>query len=194
MDNADFNANRPTVPQAAPQQQQHVPHNQVHKSKAPKTSHGNKWLKGVIALVILIIVFWGGVFINQWLATKNTNKVTGMTTVDSNSYQAVFLTNGQVYFGKLTTVNQYYVTITNVFYLQVQQSVQPASNSATTTTSTTATNSSSSNNSVQLVKLGNELHGPQDEMTINRPQVLFWENLKSSGKVTQAINNYYQKQ
>lgn len=41
-----------------------------------------------------------------------------------------------------------------------------------------------------LVKLGDELHGPKDEMRINRDQVLLWENLKGDSKVTDAIKNH----
>ena len=59
---------------------------------------------------------------------------------------------------------------------QVQQQVQPS----TTSTSSTP-------QQVQLVKLGNELHGPEDAMYINRQSVLFWENLKNDGKVAKAI-------
>ncbi len=42
----------------------------------------------------------------------------------------------------------------------------------------------------QLIKLGEEVHGPEDAMIINRDQVLFYENLKPGGKVSQLIQNY----
>jgi hypothetical protein len=61
--------------------------------------------------------------------------------------------------------------------LQVQQSVQPTDKSA------------AANPQVSLAKLGSELHAPEDEMRINRDQILFWENLQDSGKVVQAIKN-----
>jgi hypothetical protein len=102
------------------------------------------------------------------------------SAIKSSEYQALFLTNGQVYFGKLTHTDSGYVKLTNIYYLQVQQTVQP------TTTTTTTPN----NQQVSLAKLGGELHGPEDSMFVSRQQVLFWENLKSDGKVTQAIKNY----
>ena len=43
---------------------------------------------------------------------------------------------------------------------------------------------------VQLVKLGSEIHGPDDAMIINKDQLLFFENLKKDGKVTDSINKY----
>lgn len=45
-----------------------------------------------------------------------------------------------------------------------------------------------------LVKLGNELHGPEDKMSINLSQVLFVEDLKVDSKVVEAIRAYELKQ
>ena len=66
-----------------------------------------------------------------------------------------------------------------IYYLRVNQQVQP-----------NAQPNSNSNDNVQLVKLGCELHGPQDQMLINADQVVFWENLKTDGLVSQAIAKY----
>ncbi len=98
--------------------------------------------------------------------------------INTKEYQAVFLNNGQVYFGRIQSLNGKYVDLTNVFYIQ-----NP--NATTTTTE-------QSNNQLQLIKLGNELHGPEDEMIVNRDQVIFWENLKDSSQVVTKIKEYYQ--
>lgn len=102
--------------------------------------------------------------------------------INKSDQQAVFLTNGQVYFGKLKTVNKQYLTLQNIYYLNVNQQVQP--NQAT------STSAANSNQSVSLVKLGCELHGPTDQMVINHDQVTFWENLKSDGQVSKAITQW----
>jgi len=96
--------------------------------------------------------------------------------LDANAYQAVFLNGGQVYFGKITNINYSTMTLEHIYYL---------SNGSfdKTTQQTSGTN-------VSLVKLGNELHKPQDKMIIERKNVTFWENLKSDGEVTKAITNY----
>jgi len=39
----------------------------------------------------------------------------------------VFLANGQVYFGKLGATGDEYVSLTDVFYLRIQQQLQPPS-------------------------------------------------------------------
>jgi hypothetical protein len=101
--------------------------------------------------------------------------------ISSNEYQAVFLNNGQVYFGKIKTLNDHFFNLTNIFYLSTQ-SAQPAASGKTATSS-----------KFSLVKLGCELHGPQDQMLINAGQVTFWENLRNNGQVVQAISKWYQQ-
>ena len=133
-----------------------------------------------LAAVVLILA---GLAVTITYGVRGLAAVRADSAIKSKEYQALFLTNGQVYFGKLTHTSSGYVKLTDIFYLQVQQTVQPSSSS---TTSSTAAN----NQQVSLAKLGGELHGPEDEMYVSREQVLFWENLKTSGKVTQAIQNY----
>lgn len=96
--------------------------------------------------------------------------------VDNTKHQAIFLNNGQVYFGSITDLNKSFLTLSNIYYLRVNQQVQPGQQA--------------SQNDVSLVKLGCELHGPQDIMIVNRDQVTFWENLKDDGQVTTAIAKY----
>ena len=99
---------------------------------------------------------------------------------DTSGYQAIFLTNGQVYFGKLTNPDSDYVTLTDIYYLQVGPQQGSATGSAAAPSTTPA-------QQISLVKLGNELHGPVDEMHISRAQVLFYEDLKADGQVVKAI-------
>ena len=123
------------------------------------------------ALILAALALW------FW----STGPTSESSQVNTKEYQAIFLTNGQVYFGKVGTINHDYLTITNIFYLQ--------SNSSTSSTSSPQP---STNNNLTLVKLGvNELHAPEDKMVINQSQVSFWENLKSSSKVVTAIGQYY---
>lgn len=131
----------------------------------------------LIVAIIAIIVLIGG----SWFAWMKM--AGGDTGIKTGQYQAVFLTNGQVYFGKVSDVNNSYVKLTDIYYLQVQQSVQPDNKNT----------DKDDQSQVSLAKLGSELHGPEDTMHISRQQVLFWENLKNDGKVVQAINSYKQE-
>jgi hypothetical protein len=74
-------------------------------------------------------------------------------------------------------MNQSYLVLTNIYYLQ--------SNSSSTSTSATA-----ANQNVTLVKLGCELHMPYDRMIINNSEVTFWENLQPTGQVAKAVATY----
>ena len=140
-----------------------------------RKNHKKVWIISIIVVVALIVIGGGG-----WWAYNTFGSPDG---VKKNQYQAVFLTNGQVYFGKLSSVNDRYINLTDIYYLQVQQSVQPGTTSSTT----------SSDAQVSLAQLGGELHGPDNQMYINRDQVLFWENLKDNGKVVEAIKSNQNK-
>ena len=97
--------------------------------------------------------------------------------INAKQYQAVFLTNGQVYFGKVTDLNNKYLVLNNVFYIE--------NNSSDSTTAT-------QNSNYTLRKLGTtELHLPEDKMIVNRETVTFWENLKDTSQVVTKINEYY---
>lgn len=98
--------------------------------------------------------------------------------VDKDKIQAVFLDSDQVYFGKVRSINNETVILTDIYYLRIDQPVQPDQ-----TGETPQINPS-------LEKLGCELHGPQDIMVINRAHVMFWENLKEEGQVSQAIKQF----
>lgn len=102
--------------------------------------------------------------------------------VAADKYQAVFLTNGQVYFGKISDVNATYLKLTDIYYLQQQADQAAAAKDAKQPAA-----NPSSQAKLSLAKLGQELHAPEDAMYINKSQVTFWENLKNDGKVAQAI-------
>jgi len=103
-----------------------------------------------------------------------------------SSYQAVFLTSGQVYFGKMERMTEQEMVIVNVYYLQATDNPQQASGTQTNTNAN-VNSSAATTPQYSLIKLGGELHGPQDRMYISRNQVLFTEDLKDSSQVVTAI-------
>ncbi len=141
-----------------------------HESPKKKKSFV-KWLIVAIAAVVVV----GGML---WFFLFRGS---ASAQIDGGNYQAVFLTSGQVYFGKLSFVDDKYMKLTDVFYIQ------------TASSSTNVQSSASSNTDMQLIKLGNEIHGPKDTMVISRDQVLFFENLKDDGKVAKTIKDYNDK-
>jgi hypothetical protein len=161
----------------------------THQSQmaAPGVGGGKKptsrrtWIVCGVAVVVVLAVIAGAMCMHNRHKAFNENK-----NINASEYQAVFLTNGQVYFGKLSDLNNKYVTISDIYYLQVQQ----GQNGTDGKSLQNASNSTDTNAQVSLAKLGGELHGPEDKMHIASDQVLFWENLTGGGKVTQAINAY----
>jgi len=155
----------------------------------PESQGGSKMPWIILGLVVVVIIILGLVFRNQLFnhsggtmtSTSGTSTVAGE---QASGYQAVFLTNGQVYFGKITGGDTNYVTLDDIFYLQVVQ--PPLQGNGATSTSQSAT----AQPQISLVKLGNELHGPVDEMHISRPQILFYEDMKTDSQVVKAIEAY----
>lgn len=94
---------------------------------------------------------------------------------NSKKFQAVFLTNGQVYFGKLSGLGGAYASLNDVYYIQ-SGAPQPGASPAP-----------SAQPNLSLVQLGQEIHGPEKQMQIASSQIVFWEDLKDDGKVVQAI-------
>ena len=102
----------------------------------------------------------------------------------SKDWQAVFLVNGQVYFGKVSNVSNKTLTLKDIYYLQfVTKPLQTSESGATTGEQQTQ-------QELTLIKLGNELHGPTDAMIINRDQILLTEKLGKNSKVIEAITKY----
>ena len=88
----------------------------------------------------------------------------------ATEYQAVFLDNGQVFFGKLENAGSTYPLLTDVFYIQSR--MNPETNQATNI----------------LLKRGNEWHGP-DSMSINARHIVVIEPVSPTSKVAQLIKD-----
>lgn len=91
----------------------------------------------------------------------------------AKGYCAVFLTNNQVYFGKMTRprAGQQFIALKDVYYLRELNDDEVVS--------------------IDLVQLGSELHAPEAVMHINLSAVLFWERITDDGPIVTAIGNYH---
>jgi hypothetical protein len=168
-----------------PQTGHHVP---GPVAPAPRNSTVKIWLGIIYVMVLIIVVFVVYASQHNQLKTaqkqladaRSAQKAAGpseSSSLDSSKYQAVFLSNGQTYFGKITFINKDYLKLTDIFYLQ-------------NGTSSIQSGQTVSAGSASLVKLGCELHDPYDLMVINQNRVDFWENLQSQGQVAQAIKSF----
>lgn len=147
----------------------------------PSGSSAMPWV--ILAVVLLVFVIGGVLFRDRLFPNKSASN-TAMEDQASSGYQAVFLTNGQVYFGKLSGMTASYATLKDIYYLQV--TTPPIQGQGSQQDQAAA----QAQQQLSLVKLGQELHGPVDAMKINRDQILFYEDIKEDGRVMQAIREY----
>ena len=118
----------------------------------------------MLLLIVIAVVALG------WLGLTLKDRFFGGEDrrVDHSTYQAVFLVSSQVYFGKLTIDGDDYL-LRDIFYLNAPQEGTSAG---------------------QLVKRGNELHGPVEPMIIPARSVLFFENMRDDSEVLAAIRAF----
>jgi hypothetical protein len=143
-------------------------------------------ITGVLVLVLIVVIIGGYMLVRNGSALSGIEKDSGSGISD---YSAVFLSNGQVYFGTIHGRTDKELDLRDIYYLQVNQQIQPNQTNEPNGSSTT----DNKNPNVVLVKLGSELHGPNDRMRINTSQILFTESLKDNSKVVEAIKKYVAK-
>lgn len=189
-DEGPFRSTRPTDRRAAtrpepvyrqPDAPQSAKVEPVSAAQSPTAHRASKKTKSPrrfkFPLIILLVVILAAV---GFFIVSNMNSKDAAPAINKSQYQAVFFTNGQVYFGKLSSVNSEYLKLTDIYYLQTASTAAKDANPQQTST----------DDSTKLIKLGDEIHGPEDQMVISKDQVLFYENLKNDGKVAQSIESY----
>ena len=146
----------------------------ISGQREPNGQISTAWLISVAVVVIVLLGVW---YSNVYAPSKGSKDY-----AVGGPYQAIFLSNGQVYFGKVSNLDKDYVRLTNVYYLQLQQPLQSQQkqeigNKQTQPVQPTFT----------LIKLGGEMHGQLDELVINRNHVLFMEGLKEDSQLVKKI-------
>jgi hypothetical protein len=128
-----------------------------------QTKNRNVW--AVVACIVSLLV---GLFIGHAITyhlMEHHHQGAAFTT----PYQAVLLSNGAVYYGRLAGYGSRTPTLTDIFYI------------------VSKTDPETKQVSNVLVKRGKELHGP-DRMYLNASQIVFVEPVGPDSKVAQLIN------
>lgn len=149
---------------------------------APKAPRNYSWVKWPIIAVLLLALGFAA-----WRFWPMPSSVEA--TIDSDKYQAVFLSNGQVYFGKLAVVNNDYMELTNVYYLERQLTTDTDPTGEQPATEEEATTTPTGENNFQLLKYSDVLYGSEDAMVISKDDIIRFENLRTDGVVAKAIAN-----
>src|SRR5271157_449379 len=124
---------------------------------------GNRW-----AAVTQIVWMAAGLFVIVAAEAFIAGRVRDREVKFPTPYQAVLLSNGCVYFGKLAGYGGPHPVLSEVFYIVSQ------------------TNPETKQVSNMLVKRGKELHQP-DRMYLSPNQILFVEPVGPSSKVANLI-------
>jgi hypothetical protein len=123
-----------------------------------------------IMLVVLVILILVVLVVRAQLLRPGIGLSLGPSVsevIDRNAYQAVFLTNGSTYFGKLEPQGDQWFLLSDVFYI-----------------------STADPSGTQLIKRGSEPQGPKEPMIIPKDQILFIENLRDDGDVVSVIKKF----
>lgn len=102
--------------------------------------------------------------------------------IDDNTYQVVFLDNGESYFGKLEGLGFKTYRLSNVYYLKYFPKTQQTQD---------ASNTNANNNDdyeLKLIRLGDqEFYKPNNEIIINKDKIIYWENLQSDSEIMNLL-------
>jgi hypothetical protein len=128
---------------------------------------GLRWLfenrRRLRNLAIALTLFVGALFFTQWWDFT-------VPTIGHAQYQAVFLTNGQRYFGRYYDRLGAYAKIEDVYYLEQSQGTDP--NAAPDT---------------RLVRRALLLYEPGSRMLVPKSAILFVEDLADSSPIAQFM-------
>jgi hypothetical protein len=112
---------------------------------------------------LAVAVFMAAFFFTQWWDFTTPSLGRGQ-------FQAVFLTNGQTYFGRYYDRIGAYAKIEDVYYLQQTAAADP---NATPDT--------------KIIRRGRELHAPSSRMLVPKSAVLFVEDLADTSPIAQFM-------
>jgi hypothetical protein len=133
--------------------------------------------RGIAALQVVWIV--AGVLVIAAAAWQIAGNVRGSSVDFSTPYQAVLLTNGSVYFGRLQGYGSPHPVLTDIYYIVTQTTPQEKPEKPGSQPPASQVNNI-------LVKRGKELHEP-DRMYLNPEHILFVEPVGANSKVAQLI-------
>ena len=109
-----------------------------------------------------MVVFFAALFFTQWWDFT-------LPSLGRAQYQAIFLTNGQTYFGRYYDRIGAYAKIEDVYYLQQTEGA------------------SAQQADTKLVRRGRELHSPAARMLVPKSAILFVEDLSAASPIAQFM-------
>jgi len=139
----------------------------------------SKTFRNVLILVIILPLIVGGIYYSFKAPRKSLSGVRVQQTAKSKQEnqpqkrQAVFLTNGQVYFGFVLDADKPIVTIKDAYAVKADDLLP--------------TDETNEKRQIIMTKTSNELHNPEDAMYVNRDHILFYQTISDQSKVNETI-------
>lgn len=133
-----------------------------------------------------------GVFVFMIIVALDANyKFTSAFRNDiqtQSKWQAVFLSNDQVYFGHLSQYGLNYWRLDNAHYIKVTKvPVAPAVPQDPKAKTSPQDQQPQFENRTSLVKLSDDMHQPEDVLYIPKEHILFWQDLQNSSSIVQTL-------
>lgn len=133
----------------------------------------------LVKLVLVALVVVGGLYLYRTMVAAPSLP----DDLGNGEIKAVFLDNGQAYFGKIERANKDFLLIENPYYLQnrtvlqepVEEGKEPQKKQQLSLTA--------------LGGKGLQIHGPERSMYVPWDTVLYIENLKDDSEVVKLINS-----
>lgn len=160
-------------------EQQKETHEQTqHPGNNTPVKKGNKKMKFFLyALLFAVIV--GALYFSyvKYFSKSEIGASLMNSSLVASKYSAVFLDNGDVYFGKLSQKESTFVVLKDAYYLRVTQKKQ-----------TDEEGNPVDVPQLDLVKLGSEVHKPVGIIEIQRGHILSIQELAPDSQVIEVMN------
>lgn len=121
---------------------------------------------GMAIAIVALVAFW------------SLPKLASADTPDSTKYQIVYTVNGQAYFGKIVAINDDFLVMQHVYVAKSENVPNTA----------TEKQKQDLEQNTAIVRTTSQVYGPEDKMQLSKQNVLFWQDLSKTSKVSQAIN------
>lgn len=122
-------------------------------------------------IMVVITIWLALITLAAWMIVRTQWST---PRLDTNRYQAVFLDDGKVFFGKMNNTDGEYITLDDAYYTKSAGSNSDQQSAPT-------------NDQTALIRVGSEAYGPENSIQVARSKVLFWQNLREDSKIVQAI-------
>jgi hypothetical protein len=167
----DFRGQQKQQMSAAPQQPQTVQHPRESAPTAThRTSPGKRRVMTlVVGIVVLVVLSFAAWFVWQGNGSSPRN----------DRYQAVFLDDNQVFFGKLVGTHGEYLRLEKPYSTKAADIPEGA----------TAEQKEAISNNLSLIKVADMVYGPEDVMMIRAEKVKYWQDLQPDSKVAKALSD-----